>query len=132
MRTLGLVPRLGLGRSVDPRGDRHRGEPGLLGLGVPQGPIEGIIGARVNPKGHVEVAGYKKGWVERQAVAVLRKFISLHGLLRPLPIVVIRGDEPGPSMSGPLRKGGSRVGSIMFDGQTATLIIGTSCRQIAA
>jgi hypothetical protein len=101
-----------------------------LGLGIPQGPIEGIIGARVGPKGHIEISG-EKGWVERQAVAVLRK-LARSDLVRPLPIVMTRGDEPGPSMSGPVRKGGSQVGSIMFDGAVATLILGTSCRQIAA
>jgi hypothetical protein len=38
----------------------------------------------------------------------------------------------GPSISGPLRKGGSQVSSIVFEGQAATLILGTSSRQIAA
>jgi hypothetical protein len=102
-----------------------------LGLGIPQGPIEGIIGARVGPKGHVEIRG-EKGWIERQAVAVLRKLLSPYGLVHPLRIVVTKGDEPGPSMSGPLRKGGVQVGSIIFDGAVATLVLGTSCRQIAA
>jgi hypothetical protein len=62
---------------------------------------------------------------------VLRK-IARNGLVRPLPIVMTRGDEPGPSLSGPLRKGGSYAGSIIFDGRSATLIIGTSSRQVAA
>jgi hypothetical protein len=83
--------------------------------------------ARVGPKGHVEIRG---GWIEREAVAVLRKLVP--GLVHPLPIVMTRGDEPGPSLSGPLRKGGSYAGSIIFDGRSATRIIGTSSRQIAA
>jgi hypothetical protein len=58
--------------------------------------------------------------------------IARNGLVRPLPIVMTRGDEPGPSLSGPRRKGGSYAGSIIFDGRSAPLIIGTSSRQIAA
>jgi hypothetical protein len=92
--------------------------PGLLGLGLTQGPIEGIIGARVGPKGHIEISG-EKGWVERQAVAVLRK-LARSGLVRPLPIVMTRGDEPGPSMSGPLRRGVSgRLDHVRRPGRNA-------------
>jgi hypothetical protein len=53
-----------------------------LGLGLTEGPI-GIIGGRVGPKGHIEVAGDNKAWVERQVVAVLHKLLSPYGLVHP-------------------------------------------------
>ena len=56
--------------------------PGTLGLGLTEGPI-GIIGGRVGPKGHIEVAGDNKAWVERQVVAVLHKLLSPYGLVHP-------------------------------------------------
>ena len=81
-------------------------------------------------KGHVEIRG-EKGWIERQAVAVLRKLLSPYGLVHPLRIVVTKGDEPGPSMSGPLRRGGSRSARSSSTAPSRP-VLGTSCRQIAA
>jgi hypothetical protein len=46
------------------------------------------------------------------------------GLVRPIGVVVTRGDEPGPTIGGPPPERGVQVGSIMFDGRDATLISG--------
>lgn len=92
-----------------------------MGFGLPLGPYGGVIGAKIEPNGYVQISGKNKEWLFGQARALLRE-VAPHGLPRPIPVHLARDSEPGPTESGPLRPGDARVHSISFDGRTLTII----------
>jgi hypothetical protein len=105
--------------------------PPIVGFGIPIGPFAGIIGACINPRGHVEIAGKNRGWVCSQAERLVRQ-IAPYGFVRPVAAILTRGDEPGPTISGPIRKGEQIYCTIDWDGKEARLITGRAMRGLGS
>jgi len=76
----------------------------LRGSSVKPGETFGIIGIETPAADHVRVTGRNKDWV----IGQMRAFLQRIGVPRH-EATITRADEPGPTDSGPLRKGYRRV-----------------------
>lgn len=76
----------------------------LIGRSVKPGETFGILGVETPAHDRVSVAGKNKDW----AIGQMRAFLQRIGVARH-QATVTRADETGPTDSGPLRKGYSRV-----------------------
>ena len=103
--------------------------PPANGFAAPVGHYPGIIGVTIGPKGHVIIAGRNRGWVMTQAESFVRK-IAPYGFVRPVPALLSRDAEPGPTISGPLRPAVRIACTIDWDGREAHLIEGGAMRQL--
>jgi hypothetical protein len=55
------------------------------------------------------------------------------GLVHPLPMMLVREDEPGPAdLSGPPRKGEIRAGHIEHDGKRTPIVMAGASRDLTA
>ena len=104
--------------------------PPAFALGVTPGPYPGVLGVHIKECGRVEIAGKVRSWVEATVACFIRR-IALGGLASPLSVVFERGDEPGPTLSGPIRKGQRLAGTITYDGREVRLTIGRSIRVLS-
>lgn len=96
---------------------------GLLGAAV------GVFGTTRNALGRVTIAGKRKDFVFEQLARLLIATWP-RGLINPLAVVLQRDDEPGPTLSGPIRKGEKTAGAVTFDGHRALLVTGCAMTQI--
>jgi hypothetical protein len=101
------------------------------GFALLPGPYPGVIGIAVGKGGHIEIAHRDRRWMLNQVAEFLRKAVP-YGFLHPIPAVLERGDEPGPTLSGPLRKGEKRACTIVWTGREPLLIEGAAMRPLAA
>ena len=58
--------------------------------------------------------------------------IAPYGFVRPVAAMLTRGNEPGPTISGPIRKGEKIHCTIDWDGQDARLITDRAMRRLGS
>jgi hypothetical protein len=86
-------------------------------------PVTYAVPIFFGPQGHWPniVNHAHQSWVIDQAAALLRK-VAPFGMVEPVGMRLTKVSEPGPTISGPVRRGEDRVIHISFDGRTATLV----------
>jgi hypothetical protein len=94
------------------------------------GPFPGVIGATVSELGQIEIVGKRKDFVIAQAALAWSK-LCRDRHCREVSAVLARGDEPGPTLSGPIRKGESITCKLEFDNHTTVMVWGTTLRKVA-
>lgn len=97
---------------------------------LPPGPLPGVIGASVGELGQINIVGKRKDFVIAQAALVWSK-LCRDRPCRRLSAVLERGDEPGPTLSGPIRKGETIACNLEFDGHTTVMVWGSALRKVA-
>lgn len=96
---------------------------------LPPGPVHGVIGATIGAAGLVEVRGKRKDWTIAQASLMWSKLCRDRPCSR-VAATLARADEPGPTLSGPIRKGITIPCELVFDGQTTEITWGTTSRTL--
>jgi len=104
--------------------------PQLIAFSQPLGPIEGVIGAHIADGGMVEIRGKVRDWVLAQAALAWSKLCRYHAQ-STIDAVLAREDEPGPAISGPLRKGTQITCRLAFDGHTTVMVWGSTMRRVS-
>lgn len=99
---------------------------------LPPGPLPGVIGATVGELGQINIIGKRRDFVIEQGARAWSKLCKD----RPCPsidAVLERGDEPGPTLSGPIRKGEIIVCKLEFDDlrRIVVMVTGSALRKVA-
>lgn len=104
--------------------------PPALGFTLPTGPYPGIIGVRIGELGLVTIAGKSRDWVIGQSAKFWSQVCRRHAV-REIDAVLTRADEPGPTLSGPIRKGATTTCRLKFDDLGAVVIWGSTMRRVS-
>lgn len=96
------------------------------------GPFPGVMGASVGELGRLTITGKNKDFVLRQAALVWSKLCHDRAIDR-VSAVLARADEPGPTASGPVRKGETIACTLHFDSfrSIVEVVAGSALRRIA-
>jgi len=104
--------------------------PPTMSLLFGPGHVPGLIGVVIGDLGEVRVCGKNRDWVISQAGELFRSRRMEGRAPIRINAVLTRDDEPGPTVSGPIRKGASAPCEIMFSGHGATIVQLHSMRHI--
>ncbi len=103
--------------------------PGLT-FALAPGPLPGVLGAHVGDLGQIDVIGKSRDWVIGRAALAWAAIARGHHAR--IKAVLVRGDEPGPTLSGPIRKGATIPCVLEINGSASVRVeIGRSFRLVA-
>lgn len=104
--------------------------PPAIAFALAPGPVPGVIGARVDDLGRVEITGKRKDWVLGQAAVAWSKLCRRHAA-HEIDAILTRDDEPGPTASGPIRKGQTLICKLAFDNMNTVVVWGSAMRRVS-
>lgn len=104
--------------------------PPAISFALAPGPLHGVIGATIGELGEIRIAGKRKDWVLGQSALAWSKLCRGHPCPR-VSAVLKRADEPGPTISGPARKGETIACNLEFDGHTTVMVWGSALRRVS-
>lgn len=98
------------------------------GLSLPPGPISGVSCATSHPLGRIEISAGARDWAISKVVVLMHeKAPRWRGVILAR---LSRSTEPGPTLSGPLRRGETGVIEIRITADQPMITDGQGMRQL--
>lgn len=98
------------------------------GMSLPSGPVDGLLCTTICPMRTVEIIAKHRNFLIGQA----NKLFALKAPRWRGTVLahLSRGDEPGPTLSGPLRRGDAKVIELKITGRNPVVTDDRSMRQL--